>query len=238
MRSPSSVAWPIIRRCSMDALLRRRAMIAAGGVTPPEPPGEPEFYDYLVFDGTAYITTDYVPTNGVSFLVRIGKETIKAAQRIYMCACSGSKYLGLNMNNSTTSTSRYIAPYYCGSVGTAHALAFSTATLNAFLTPSRMGWGSTSYSVTNGNATPTGGLILGMMPSYTGQPYSGIMSAFKVYGSDASGCSTASAFDNYTPIATFRPCIYNGKAGMWYVEGNKFWGNSAGSGTLSVTNSI
>lgn len=35
MKSPSWVAWPIIRRCKMDALLRRRAMIAAGGVTPP-----------------------------------------------------------------------------------------------------------------------------------------------------------------------------------------------------------
>lgn len=39
MKSPSLTGWPTIRRCKMDALLRRRFMISAGGSgpTPPAP---------------------------------------------------------------------------------------------------------------------------------------------------------------------------------------------------------
>ena len=57
-----------------------------------------------------------------------------------------------------------------------------------------------------------------------------------VYGSDAQNVATYAGFDNYTPVATFRPCTYNGVAGMWHVEGNAFYGNTAEAGTLTVLN--
>lgn len=73
MKSPSWVAWLIIRRCRMDALLRRRAMIAAGGgsPTPPEPV-LPEGYTALEYienplGNSAYIDTGIIPNNNIGF---------------------------------------------------------------------------------------------------------------------------------------------------------------------------
>lgn len=223
----------------MDALLRRRSMIAAGGgsPTPPGPVIEPVFYDRLVFDGTAYIDTDLVPQDGWSFKVLLGLETTKAAQRVFLAPAASSSFYGLVYASATTSTNRAIRVYYGGSAQGSGTLAFSTTRYNFFLTPYRYGWGSTvSNTYTKGSNAATGGLTIGQHPGHTGQAFTGAMETFYIYGSDASGSTKATDFSSYTPLYTLRPCTYDGEAGYWCVETSTFYGNTAGAGTLSVEN--
>lgn len=220
----------------MDALLRRRAMMAAGGgsPTPPGPVIEPVFYNYLVWDGVAKIETDYVLPASCSIRVGLLGETNKAAQRVFRAYDSNGQ-LQMIYGSATTSTTRTVNVYYDStSVSKSFTRAFSNA-LYFWVTPNKCGYGNTAETYTKGSAHPTGPLELGGWSS--GNPFSGKMGIFRVYGSDAQNASSFDELGNYTSVATFRPCTYNGEAGMWYVEGNKFFGNTAGAGTLTASDS-
>lgn len=219
----------------MDALLRRRQMMLAGGSPIPPIPAGVVFYDWLVFDGTAYIETGITPPADASFLVRLGNETVKGSQRCFICPTQ-SGYIGMNYANVTTSRTFNIYYGQASAVSSNRTLAFSTTTYNFFLTPKRFGWGSTAYTITRGAENAASPLILGSNASHNGQPYTGAMGEFKTYGSDAQNVTNANDFSSYTPVYTLRPCTYNGEAGMWCVETSTFYGNTAGAGTLSVLN--
>lgn len=219
----------------MDALLRRRAMIASGGgsPTPPGPVIEPVFYNNLVWDGVAKIETDYILPALCSIRVELKDETNKAAQRVFR-AVGGNGQMQLIYGSATTSTTRTVNVYYDStSVSKSFTRAFSSI-LYFWMTPNKCGYGNTANTYTKGSAHPTGPLEIGGWSS--GNPFSGKMGVFRVFGSDAQNASSFNDFDNYTSVATFRPCTYNGEAGLWYVEGNKFFGNTAGAGTLTVAN--
>lgn len=223
----------------MDALLRRRAMIAAGGgsPTPPGPVNEPVFYDRLVFDGTAFIETDIVPNGSASFMVTLGNETLKASQRIFGFACAGGALTQITLGASTTTESRQIVSYY-GSTSYLKTknLNFSYSVYTVFMTPKGFGYGDSFTAFTKGSNAPAGGLILGNNPNSGGVKYTGTMTTFKIYGSSAQNSQSTSALNTYTPTHTLRPCTYNGEAGIWCVETSTFYGNTAGAGTLTVQN--
>ena len=204
---------------------------AAGVITP-------IFYDFLVFDGTAYIETDIIPNSNDSFRCNFGNEARKVAQRMFQFQCTNSALTGVVMNSSTSSSRRQFSQYY-GSTSSLSAnryVSFSYERIGFFLTPKRMGWGDAAYTHTKGSNTPTGGIIIGSNVAHSGQPYTGSIRKFFVYGSDAQNVSTFAGFNSYTPTHTLCPCTYNGEAGLWCEETSKFYGNSASSGTLSVMN--
>lgn len=224
----------------MDTLLRRRSMIAAGGVEPPAPPGPatPVFYDYLIFDGTAYVEIDDItPPTDFSIRVNLGEETVKAAQRLIWVNGDTTGF-GAIYGSATTSTNRYFSVYYGASsaVSTDKKLAFSNDSFGFFLTPKRFGYGNTAYTITKGTSTPNGGVFLGTNAAKSGQPYTGRMGVIRIYGSDAQNVTSYADLNNYTSVFTFRPCTYNGEAGIWCEETSTFYGNTAGAGTLSVKN--
>lgn len=222
----------------MDALLRRRLMMQQGGGPTPPPTPVPVFYDNLIFDGTAYIDTDIVLPAGCSIRVTVGYETQKVQQRVFL-ASGGGGHIGLLYGGTTNTTRRGFSVYYDSSSALTGSSAYLNWTNNGYIffqTPYRWGLGNSGFTYSKGNSHPTGSLTLGQNPAHTGQPFTGLMRTFEIYGSDASGCTTSPAFDNYTPVITLRPCTYNGEAGMWYVEQDKFYGNTAGAGTLSVSN--
>lgn len=218
----------------MDALLRRRAMIAAGGGSP-QPVIEPVFYDYLVFDGTAYILTPKWEVQNPSFVADLGDETTKAAQRLFMAL---PQLTGVTLSSSTTSTTRAFSFYYgsSSSKNAAQRLAFSTARYSLWMTPKRVGVNASTASITMTAVTLSSGIYIGYSTSLSGQRYTGKMGIFKIYGADAQDVSSLSGFDSYTPVYTLRPCTYNGEAGMWCPETSTFYGNSAGAGSFSVMN--
>lgn len=198
----------------------------------------PVFYDKLIFDGTAYIDTDIIPPDNASYRVQLGNETQKVAQRLFMLRAGTNGLLGTLLNASTDATNRQFSIYYGSSsyADNTPKLAWTYPLYGFFLTPKRYGIGNNATLITRGADAPTGTLGLGINVSHTGQAYTGTMSIFRIYGSEAQDVDTYAGFNNYTSIVTLRPCTYNGEAGMWYVEGNKFFGNTAGAGTLSVAN--
>lgn len=215
--------------------LRRRLMMANQGPQAPKP----VFYTYLVFDGNSYIETGYVLPSTCSIAVPLGNESSKTGPQGVFSAGGGGGYIALILGGSTSaSKGRQTLPYYDTSsyVISNRYLSFNYTTYSFFLTPKRYGWGNGSFTYTKGSLHPTDALYLGTNNGHTNH-YTGTMQTFMVFGSGAQNATTYAAVTAYTPVATFRPCTYNGAAGMWYVEGNTFYGNS-GSGTLTATNTI
>ena len=212
------------------AKLGNTLVYQAGSPTPPGP--TPVFYDFLIFDGTAYIDTDIVPDANASFRVNLGDETLKAAQRLFGIPTGSGAYTTISYSNSTTTTNRAFTVYYgsSSSLSSNRTLAFSAGRYSLFLTPKRFGWGNNAFTITKGSGSPSGGLVIGSNSSHSGQPYTGKIRGFIVYGSDAQNATDASdLYNNYT-------CTYNGEVGLWCLETSKFYGNSAGAGSLSVEN--
>ena len=227
----------------MDALLRRRAMIAAGGSspTPPTPPTPTGvvFYDQLIFDGTAYIDTDITPAADSSFRVQLGNETQKVAQRVFQVPADNSTTIGMIYGSNTGTGGRYLSISYGASsaVYTNWRILWTVPTFAFFLTSKNVGYGNTvNHTITKGNNNPSGTLVLGSNAAHSGNPYTGTMWTFRVYGSETADLTTNKGFNDYTPVYTFRPCTYNGEPGMWCEENSTFYGNTAGAGTLSVQN--
>lgn len=220
----------------MDALLRRRSMIAAGGGSPvPPTPTGVVFYDRLVFDSTAHIQTDiFIPEDGV-IRVTLGGETRKAAQGLFRQVNSGgTSVIAVWYGSATTTTTRKIACRYRTTTSSSTKdLAFSYTRFSLFLTPYKLGIGDSTMNITKGTATPALGLDIGTADATA---FSGYMEVFRVYGDDAKNATSASELLNYTPVYTLKPCTYNGEAGLWCEETSTFYGNTAGAGTLTVMN--
>lgn len=196
----------------------------------------PVLYNYLIFDGTAYIETDYVIPSDASIRFGAGKESLKVMQPVFSASGTNGGYIMLAYGGSTNTNRRQMMPYYDSSsaLATSRYLVFSTVTYTFFMTSKRFGWGNTAYTYTKGSLHPDGGLSFGK----GSQPYTGMLQPVRIYGSETQNLTNFNAFSSYTPIATFWPCTYNGQAGLWYVEQNKFYGNTAGSGTLTAADSI
>ena len=214
----------------MSNLLKRRQMMLVE---------KPVFYNNLYFDGAAYIDTDIIPTGQNTFRVSIGYESQKSAQHVYDFLTTNGR-VRLSYGSNTTSTTRKVNIWYDGSgSGSLKSVdvAFSVDYYSTILTPYRFFYYSEKTEFSGGgNGVGTGPLVIGALSSHSGNFFTGRISQFRIYGPDAKDITVGSQLNNYTPVITLRPCTYKGEAGLWYVEGNKFYGNTAGSGTLTASN--
>lgn len=197
----------------------------------------PQFYNYLIFDGVANIQTDlFVPSDG-SIRVSLGKETNKAPQSIFGAVKDGTGFVfGAILNSNTTTTARYFSVRYNHTSSTTRQLAFSYDTYGFFLTRKYFGWGDSFSTGNPGNTVPDIALNFGSAYS-TYNRYSGRMGTVYIYNSATQNVNKYSDFSSYTPVYTLRPCIYNGEVGFWCDETSTFYGNTAGEGQLTVSNS-
>ena len=206
--------------------------------TPPTPPTLPVFYDNLVFDGTAYVETDILTPTDASITATFGNETAKSTQCLFGQG-NASYYIvrGAFYNTMTNATNRVIAARYNNNSAATAALAFSgNTTYNFFLTPNKFGWNNTANNTTKGSQTPSTGIFFGKNNGTAVPAYTGTLGTVRIYDSSAQNVTKYSDFSSYTPVVTLRPCTYNDEPGLWYVEGSRFYGNSAGAGSLSVSN--
>ena len=211
-------------------MLRRREMMVRD--TAPAP----IFHARLVFDGVAHIVTDIpLPSDGSVRFYSIGRETQKVGQAMF-CArnASNTAVAGVALSTSTTSTNRVFLVRYASTsaVSNNKTLGFSNDAYGLFMTPNGFGWGSTFNAYTKGSSAPTQGLEFGQ--GMVSQKFTGQMGRIYIYGDDAKNCQSTTEFSSYTPLYNLRPCTYLGEAGLWCVETGRFYGNSNGSGTLSV----
>ena len=194
---------------------------------------QPTFYDYLLFDGVAYINTDIHPEQDSSYQVSGGGEINVAAQRMFQVTSSEGTYINVLLSSSTTTSKRVFSIYYnSSSTASTLDLIWGYPFYGFFLTPKGRGTGDSYGTFTKGNGSPNGVLVIGTNDAHSGNPYSGALGVFNLYDSGAQNASTYSQLSEFTPYKTLRPCMYNGQDGYWNVEENKFYGNSASGGTL------
>ena len=195
----------------------------------------PIFYTYLVFDGDSGIDTNVtIPSNG-SICVNLGDETQKVTQGVFNTGTTSEGAIRHFLGGGTTTTTRNMVAFYDSTSYVDYQdLAFSSPRYNLYMTPTGWGWGNAYHSYTKGSMHPTDGITFGSASN--GTRYTGSMQTFWVYGPEAQNAQSASEIKTYTPIATLRPCTYNGEAGLWHVEERTFYGKTVGSGTLVATN--
>ena len=227
----------------MDALLRRRAMIAAGGGSPTPPtPAEPTFVDYIETDGVAFINTGILGNDPRSAEIKF-LPTLKAYQVI------------LGTTNGTDGNAKTYVLFGIGSAGTivfSHYYNYSSGapsienSINnvtpfvakvAFRRSSQVlqvkqeGESSfTSFSKTNSNTISTGN------PMYLFANYSESLQGANEKcnsGSRIYYCKIYSDNTYTTLVRDFAPCVYQGEYGMWDNVSDTFFGNAAGSGAFT-----
>ena len=205
---------------------------------------QPVFYQRLKFDGTAFIQTDIpMPPNG-SIAVPLGNESKKVYQVVFNFKPSpGDGNIRFSLGTQTNSSRRQLVPQYdsTSNLLTNTYLNFTYQTYNFFMTPKGMGTGDSFHSFTKGSSHPSGGLCLGFnydTSASTTQRYTGTAGYIRIFNSDAQDENRYTNLANYTPHRTLRPCLYGGQAGLWCVETNTFYGNSAGAGVISVDGDI
>lgn len=202
--------------------LRRRIII-----------GQPQgitLKSYISGDGTAWINTDYMlPENAVIYVSTMwgGYGSNKAivgtdATWIRQISSAGSERFGWKYNGGSE-VQKNAGNFYNPS-----------AELGLYITPSRGGGRSSSLvSITKGSSSSTTPLCI--MESYPGsgmKHWNFPIGTVYVYDSSAAGVTTGNQLAQYTPIASFIPCTYGFKAGMYYVEEDRFCGNSNTSGVI------
>lgn len=193
----------------------------------------PHFHTRIVFDGTAYIDTNILmPENG-SIRFTTGWETTKGPQAIFNF---GSRVYAI-LNSSTDENIRGMSFGYDAAsaqvYGTTISVNWSYDSYGLFLTPKRCGVGSNTTTFTKGSSRPVTGLVIGQNATHTNTPFTGKISGWiRIYDSNAQNATSYSDLNNYTPVATLRPCTYMGEAGFWHVEEGVFYGNTAGAGQL------
>ena len=198
----------------------------------------PTFYTYLHINGGAYIITDIIPPQDSSFRVRV-RENQRIAMQYFGCSGQNSSKFGVELNNNTNGTNRYFSAHYGSNSavvsGTTKQVSWGgVPSYQLWLTCKRLGTGSTSVVFSKGQENPTSGLVIGNNGSLDGTPYIGNIRHFYVYGDETQNVTNANGFNSYTPIIILTPCVFRGEAGLWHNETGRFYGNSAGVGTLTA----
>ena len=166
-----------------------------------EPP-VPEFHDYLVFDGPAFIDTDITVPENCSFVMNMGDEASRRQMRVIRVNPGGADGAIYSHISSFRTDVRSMSYAYDSSSSLKTHNSPTGSRIAWFMTPKRGGYGSQSSTYTKGDAHPLGGISLG---GYTGDtstsyyPYNGTIKYLRVYGSDAQNETSASAIRITTP---------------------------------------
>lgn len=218
----------------MDALLRRRQMMLAGG-TPPAPlPYTP--VEYIETDGTAYIDTGIKGNIPRSFEMRVtpmpvsseyyfAGARVSASLRMMALLFSADKKAGFAFNGyaynptsiATSVDNRSPMDVKVHIRTGSQQIGIKQAGQSAY----------TNYSQTRSLTLTTGLNIFLFTANNNGSPLTSCagvrLHSVKIY---VDSTYTNLAFDG-------QPCLYNGEYGLWDKKTNTFFGNAAGSGAFT-----
>ena len=209
-------------------LIRRRGMMQAA-----TPPSTLVFHNYLVYDGAAYIQTDILlPQNGaVKTYVKLGN--LRRAEG-YFSALDNSANIVFGVRSTSFTNfvgeAFYDSTSYSRRTGGINWANHSNA--NMWITPSAFSAADTTLTFTKGSTLPTSGLIFGQAKS--SNPFRGQMAVIYIYDDSAQNVTNLAGFTGLVPLYTLKPCEYNNQCGLWCEETNRFYGNTAGVGTLNI----
>lgn len=226
----------------MDALLRRRQMMLAGGSpTPPAPlPYTP--VEYIETDGIAYISTRVAGTPPRSSEIKV----MLAGSRYCGVLCALTVASGYNNKNFALlkSSSKHVMigfNYNYGSADGMPSIEYSIDNNKPFVVKTNLAKGSQKISVkqedsdswvsasksSTATISSTYGLVI--FNGYQNSSYS--LPAPE--GSRLYYCKIYSDSNYTTLIRDYVPCFYNGEYGLWDKVNDVFYGNAAGSGAFT-----
>lgn len=226
----------------MDALLRRRQMMLAGGSpTPPAPlPYTP--VEYIVSDGACYINTARygTPPRSCEIKVKMGSNTACSLLAGFLVASgSNSKQFALaRYSASKYATFAYYANY--GASDGMPSVSYSIDNDLPFIIKTDIKKGSQHISVKQEDSDSWTTVTKSNNNSVSSDYNLRIFSAYR-NGQDENiaPAGTRLYYCKIYDDATYTnlifdgvPCIYNGEYGLWDKTRDRFFGNS-GSGTFS-----
>ena len=224
----------------MDALLRRRQMMLAGGSPTPPAPAEPVAVDYIETDGTAYINTGVKGNAPMSVKLHDLVPVAPASGNTYVCGCrkdSGNTRLMFCI----ISSDKKAGPGYLGSVySTDIDVSASVNNHTPMTVQCKMKSGSQTFYVkqagqssytskthsTSGANTTNTDIYVFAVNWYGTASVSEAGTRIRVaqiYSDDSFGTLV---FDGYA-------CYYDGKYGLWDRVSDTFFGNAAESGAFT-----
>lgn len=224
----------------MDALLRRRSMIANSGSSPTPPTPTPTAVDYIETDGTAYINTGVKGNAPMSVKLHDMVPVAPASGNSYVCGCrkdSGNTRLMFCI----VSSGKTAGPGYLGSVySTDIDVSASVDNQTPMTVQCKMKSGSQTFYVkqagessykskthsTSGANTTNNDIYVFAVNWYgtASVAEEGTrIRVVQVYSDDSFGTLV---FDGYA-------CYYDGEYGLWDRVSDSFFGNAAGSGAFT-----
>lgn len=225
----------------MDALLRRRAMFAAGGSpTPPTP--TPTFVDYIETDGTAYIDTGILGNIPKSFEISL-KPVLPSSGNTYILATrkdsGNTRFFPLLFNANGCAGYAYAGNIYNSSSSGIDCSSYIQSNTTIIV----------RVSLTNGSqyfgVKPSGGTYTtrhNTLSSSINTERSLFLFGFNAYDGSVSVCESGTQINyvkifgnaDYTGLVfDGSACVHNGEFGMWDSISDSFFGNAAGSGAFS-----
>ncbi len=225
----------------MDALLRRRQMMLAGGSPIPPAPLPYTPVEYLENDGVAYIDTGIKGADPKSSELKVIVPNDYSNGPTLLGSKGGSARFFLAA--MTSGGSMAFAHYYNYSTG--DGMPLITTSINngtPVIVKTKMKKGAQTISIKEqGDADFTSASKAQNTAVSTGQNM--FLFAVNIDGSPSSVkfpsgcrlyyCKIYSDFDFSTLVFNGIPCYYNGEYGLWDTVSNSFFGNVAGSGAFT-----
>ena len=202
----------------MNLLLNSGSALLNGGIL--------EFYDKITPTDNAYIDTGYIPTVNSKFVSHIKRPTLNNC-----CIYS-------NSTQSKTDGIRFLLnrQRFYASFGSSRIENSGLTELELTITHEH-----TQYVTINDNSdtyiTSVGDKFINEPLTIFSDYYQRSVSGAMAYFNDNSLYSFK-IYENDVLVRDFKPCTYNGVAGLWDMVESKFYDNSNSVGTLTVSNDV
>ena len=215
-------------------------MMAAGGSTPPTPPGPtPVLVDYIQTDGTAYIDTGIKGNSPMSFKMRMIPVAPQSGNS-YICGCrkdtGDTRFSFLIISSEKTAGPAYANANYQSDIDISASIDNGTIMVAQAILAARdqklyvkqdgeSSYTSKSHTMAGTITTDTDIYLFAINNHGT-----------TVVCAAGTKVNTLKLYNDKTwtdLILDLESCYYNGEYGMWDHVSDTFFGNAAGSGAFT-----
>ena len=202
----------------------------------------PVFFDKINLQGGAYIETDIMLPENFSMMLVCDNANTGSTQGYGIIGCSGATSGKFELNRNSWGSNSSKNYYYYGTDNYTGSMQLNTTDYprwTPWMTPNKYGNGGATKTYTKGAGTPNGVLVVGKTShanKYQGSFYAYLNGGcIKILGDYAQNAGYEDLV-SMAALYTLKPCVYNNEHGLWCLENNKFYGNTASVGTITCSN--
>ena len=205
----------------------------------------PVFFSKINLQGGAYIETDIMLPENFSMILVCDNANTGSTQGYGIIGCSGATSGRFELNRNSLGNNFSKNYYYYGTDNYTGSLQLNTTdypSWTPWMTPNKYGNGGATKTYTKGAGTPNGVLVVGKTShanKYQGFFYASSSlngGCIKILGDYAQNAAGYEDLVSMAALYTLKPCVYNNEHGLWCLENNKFYGNTASVGTITCSN--